>query len=132
MMEALCSTICLMAKHMNFHPEILRILKLKLFGTVPEGTIQNSTGESRWCSKQTAERNILLNIIFFTLNAFSRDFRSDTNVKTLYWLEWMLTVKKRYDPSIIHYDGLENLDRVIADRDLSQEEVQMLYQLLGR
>lgn len=61
-----------------------------------------------------------------------RDFRSDTNAKTLYWLEGMLAVKKRYDPSIIHYDGLENLDRVIADRDLSQEEVQMLYQLLGR
>lgn len=61
-----------------------------------------------------------------------RDFRSDTNIETIYWLEWMLTVKKRYDPSIIHYDGLENLDRVIADRNLSQVEVQMLYQLFGQ
>jgi len=61
-----------------------------------------------------------------------RDFRSDTNFETIYWLEWMLTVKKRYDLSIIHYDGLEKLDRVIADRNLSQEEVQMLYQLFGQ
>lgn len=61
-----------------------------------------------------------------------RDFRSDTNFETLYWLEWMLTVKKRYDPSIIHYDGLENLYRVIANRSLSQEEAQMLYQLFGQ
>lgn len=59
------------------------------------------------------------------------DFRSDTNFETLCWLEWMLAVKKRYDSSIIHYDGSENLDRVIVDRNLSQEEVQMLYQLFG-
>lgn len=61
-----------------------------------------------------------------------RDFRSDAHCETIYWLEWMLNIKKRYDPSIIHYDGLEDLDRVIADRDLNQEEVEKLYQLFGQ
>jgi len=61
-----------------------------------------------------------------------RDFRSDTHGETLCWLEWMLTVKKRFAPSMIQYDGLENLDRVIADRKLSREEGQMLYRLFGR
>ena len=60
-----------------------------------------------------------------------RDFRSDTNDETSCWLTWMLTVKKRYDPGIIHYDGSENLDQVIADRNLSQEEVPILHQLFG-
>lgn len=61
-----------------------------------------------------------------------RDFRSDTHSETIYWLEWMLNIIKRYDPSIIHNDGLEDLERVIADRDLSQEEVQKLHQLFGQ
>ncbi len=61
-----------------------------------------------------------------------RDFQNDASSETRYWFEWMLTVKKLYDPGIIHYDGLENLDRVIADRNLSQEGVQMLYQLFDQ
>ena len=61
-----------------------------------------------------------------------RDFRSDSHSDIIYWLEWMINVRKRYDPGIIHYDGLEDLGRVIVDRNLSQEEVQMLYQLFGQ
>lgn len=61
-----------------------------------------------------------------------RNFRRDETSESFYWLKWMLTVKKHYDPGIIHYDGLENLDYVIADRRLTQEEVQMLYQLFSQ
>ena len=61
-----------------------------------------------------------------------RDFRNDTHSETIYWLEWMLDIKKRYDPGVIYYDGLEDLEHVIADRDLNQEEVEMLYRLFGQ
>ncbi len=56
------------------------------------------------------------------------DFRNDAHSE----LGQMLNVKKRYNPGIIHYEGLENLGRVIADRNLTQEEVRMLYQLFGQ
>lgn len=61
-----------------------------------------------------------------------RDFRSDREFDTVYWLEWMLRIIERYDPGIIHCDGQEKLDRVITDRALSQKEVQKLYQLFGQ
>lgn len=61
-----------------------------------------------------------------------RDFQSDTNVETIYRLDWMRTVKERYDPGVIRYGGLENMDRVIVDRNLSQEQVQILYQLFDQ
>ena len=61
-----------------------------------------------------------------------RDFRSDTDSETCYWLERMLDVKNRYDPGMIHYDGLEDLERVIEDRNLNQEEIRMLYRLFGQ
>ena len=61
-----------------------------------------------------------------------RDFRSDAQSETAYWLVWMLNVKKQHDPGIIHYDGSENLNHVIGDRNLSREGIQMLYQLFDQ
>lgn len=61
-----------------------------------------------------------------------RDFRKAADGETLYWLEAMLAVKQRYDPGIIRYNGLENLDRVIGDRNLNPEEIGKLYQLFGQ
>lgn len=61
-----------------------------------------------------------------------RDFRNPPDSQIRYWLEAMLAVKQRYDPGIVHYDGLEDLERVIADRNLNQEEIQKLYQLFGQ
>ena len=62
----------------------------------------------------------------------SRDFRTDRDSDVCYWLEAMLAVKGRYSSSIIHYSGLENLSRVIYDRNLSQAETEMLYLLFGQ
>lgn len=62
----------------------------------------------------------------------SRDFRTDRDSDVRYWLEAMLAVKERYSPSIIHYSGLENLGRVISDKNLNQTEREMLYQLFGQ
>lgn len=62
----------------------------------------------------------------------SRDFRNDEESDVLYWLEAMLALKGRYDPGIIRYDGLENLSRVISDRNLDQAETEMLYRLFGQ
>ena len=61
-----------------------------------------------------------------------RDFRSDAQSETIYWLDWMLKVKNYYDPGVIHYSGWEDLDRVIANRNLNREEVELLYQLFSR
>lgn len=59
-----------------------------------------------------------------------REFRTDTG--TAYsWLDAMLRLKGRFDPGIIHYDGQEKLDRVIADWEFSPEEIEKLYQLFG-
>ena len=60
-----------------------------------------------------------------------RDFRTDRESEIRYWLEAMLAVKRRYDPAIICYDGLDNLNRVIADSNLNQQECEKLYQLFG-
>lgn len=61
-----------------------------------------------------------------------REFRRDHSSESLYWLDRMLTVKKRFDPAMIHYDETENLSLVIADKGLSQEETRMLYQLFAQ
>ncbi len=47
------------------------------------------------------------------------------------WLQDMLALKRRFDPSIIAYGGTEDLNRVIADRGLSEGEVELLYALFG-
>lgn len=60
------------------------------------------------------------------------EFRDDAQTESLYWLAAMLNIKNRYDPGIIHYDGVEDLELVIADKNLSEEEAEMLHQLFGR
>lgn len=54
-----------------------------------------------------------------------RDFRDD-------WLRTMLDIKALYDPSIICYEDVEDLDRVAIDNNMSPEETELLYQLFGQ
>lgn len=60
----------------------------------------------------------------------AREFRNDTGGDHLYWLATMSNIKKRYDPSIIRYEGVENLEKVIKN-NWTNEEIEMLYQLFG-
>lgn len=60
------------------------------------------------------------------------DFRGDTQDGTLCWLNGMLEAKACYDPQIIRFDGVEKLERVIADQQLDQEQIELLYQLFGQ
>ena len=61
-----------------------------------------------------------------------REFRKDSNGDKYLWLETMLAVKSQFDPGIVHYDKVEELDRVIADKYFEQEEIRKLYQLFGQ
>ena len=61
-----------------------------------------------------------------------RDFRNDTESEICYWLEAMLAVKGRYDAGIIRYEGLDDLSRVIYDRNLNPAETEILYRLFGQ
>lgn len=61
-----------------------------------------------------------------------RDFRDDDQGENLYWLAAMLDLKTHFHPSIIHYEDLENLDLVVADKNMSQEEARRLFQLFGQ
>lgn len=60
------------------------------------------------------------------------DFRDNTAADIRYWLSAMLQVKNRYDPSIIIYSGIENLEKVVADKKLTDAETQILYQIFGQ
>lgn len=57
------------------------------------------------------------------------DFHSDTDTRHAYWLTAMLNVKKRYDPSIVRFNGKEDLNAVVQDKKLTDEETKLLYQL---
>lgn len=59
------------------------------------------------------------------------EFRDDVPTNTRYWLAAMLQLKNRYDPGIITYCGVEDLGKVVSDRNLTAEETQMLYQLFS-
>ena len=61
-----------------------------------------------------------------------REFRTNTPGDYRYWLSAMLRVKRRYDPGIIRYEDVEDLELVIEDKNLSEKEAEMLYQLFGR
>ena len=61
-----------------------------------------------------------------------REFRDDSQGENLYWLEAMADVVCRYDPGIIRCEGVENLDKVIAGKNLTEEEIKLLYQLFGQ
>lgn len=60
------------------------------------------------------------------------EFRDDVSSDVRYWLTAMLRVKGRYDPGIIQYKGIENLQKVVSDKKLTEAETQMLYQLFGQ
>ena len=56
-------------------------------------------------------------------------FRDDDQAETAYWLTAMIRLKERYDPGIIYLKGKENLAEVIEDKNLSAQEIALLYQL---
>ena len=58
-----------------------------------------------------------------------REFHSDG---TRRYLPQMVNVLARYNPEIIRYEDIENLDKFIADKNLSQEELRLLRQLFGQ
>ncbi len=58
-------------------------------------------------------------------------FRKDTSGKSMDWLMAMNQVKANYDPSVICYEDIESLHRVIEDEDMTQEEIELLYRLFG-
>lgn len=59
-------------------------------------------------------------------------FRNDTPSDPRYWLASMVNIKRRYDPSVIRYEGIEDLDKVIADQKMTEEEQMLLCQLFGQ
>lgn len=61
-----------------------------------------------------------------------KEFRDNTQSETLYWLVAMTNIKQRYNPSIIHYEGIEDLRYVVTDKNLTEEEAKLLYQLFGQ
>lgn len=61
-----------------------------------------------------------------------RDFREDGHAEVAGWLSAMVRLLGRYNPAVIHVEGIENLEQVIADRALSQQEAQLLYRLFGQ
>ncbi len=61
-----------------------------------------------------------------------REFRDDVHSESLYWLVAMTSIKNNYDPSIIRYEGVEDLNLVITDKNLSQRNIELLYQLFGQ
>ena len=56
-------------------------------------------------------------------------FRKDTPSDPRYWLAAMANIKRRYNPSVIRYEGIDDLDKVIADQKMTEEEQMLLYQL---
>ena len=60
------------------------------------------------------------------------EFRDDVPGDIPYWLAAMLEVKSRYDPRIFIYSGMENLEKVVSDKNLTDAEIQILYQLFGK
>jgi len=60
------------------------------------------------------------------------EFRDDVKGDIQYWLAAMLQVKSRYDPGIFTYGGMENLEKVVLDKNLTDVEIQILYQLFGQ
>ena len=63
---------------------------------------------------------------------YSFDHREFDNNGTRLYLSQLVSVISRYNPEIIHYEDVENLDKFIADKGLSKEEIQLLYQLFGQ
>ena len=47
------------------------------------------------------------------------------------WLTEMTQLKRRFDPSIIIYSGINDLDKAVEDLKLNEEETELLYQLFN-
>ncbi len=62
---------------------------------------------------------------------YSFDHRDFDNDGSRRYLPEMGKVISRYDPEIIRYEDIENLEKFIAEKGLSEEETQLLYQLFG-
>ena len=60
------------------------------------------------------------------------EFRNNIETNPRFWLAAMLNVKQRYNPGIVCYEGVEDLDKVIADKKFSDEERKLLYHLFGQ
>ena len=63
---------------------------------------------------------------------YSFDHREFDNNGTRLYLSQLASVISRYNPEIIRYEDIESLDKFIADKGLSEEEIQLLYQLFGQ
>lgn len=61
-----------------------------------------------------------------------REFRDGIKSSSRYWLEAMANIKQRYNPQILSYEGVDELDRIAVSKNLSSEETQQLYQLFGQ
>ncbi len=58
----------------------------------------------------------------------SHEFKNadDNNIA---WLTSMLALKRRFDSSVISFDGIENLEKVINDQHMTTEDAELLKQL---
>lgn len=63
---------------------------------------------------------------------YTFDHREFDNDGTRLYLSQMASVISRYDPGIIRYEDIEDLDKLIGEKGLSEEEIQLLYQIFGR
>ena len=58
-----------------------------------------------------------------------RSFHNSSEKENAFWLSEMLKLKSQYWNSVISYEDIQHIDKVIYDRHLTEQEAQMLYQL---
>lgn len=63
---------------------------------------------------------------------YTFDHREFDNGGARLYLTQMVNVVSRYDPSVIRYEDVDKLDNLVWDKDLSDEETHLLYQLFGK
>lgn len=66
----------------------------------------------------------------YTFNA--ADFNNAAQGEIDFWLAAMLSLKSRFSPSVITFSGTEKLDKVVKDRNLTEAETALLYQLFDQ
>ncbi len=92
------------------------------------GTFRYSTG------KTISSDHWGITMIFFTESGRkyrfdSGDFFGNSQTDVPFWLTAMLDLKNLYRPETVSYNGTENLEKVVADRNLSVKAQELLYQL---
>lgn len=60
-----------------------------------------------------------------------RDFRDDEDAEIACWITATVSLLGRYNPGIIHFEGAENLYRVIESQNLNEQEAEILRSLFG-